>query len=203
MGMTTKKMETTQLSRKEQIVLASAKLFREKGFEAASMRDIARALGIEAASLYSHIKSKDELLEIICFQMADRLLKAIDEVNDIYFNAEEKLRMAISNHVKIVTDDLDASSVFLREWRHLKPEKLKEFIPLRNKYEDGFTHILINGENENVFEAADKKFAVLTILSAVNWITEWYQPNGSKSPGEIAGHLSDFILTGLKVKTPA
>ncbi len=203
MGMTTKKMETTQLSRKEQIVLASAKLFREKGFEAASMRDIARALGIEAASLYSHIKSKDELLEIICFQMADRLLKAIDEVNDIYFNAEEKLRMAISNHVKIVTDDLDASSVFLREWRHLKPEKLKEFIPLRNKYEDGFTHILVNGENENVFEAADKKFAVLTILSAVNWITEWYQPNGSKSPGEIAGHLSDFILTGLKVKTPA
>ncbi len=196
-------METAQLSRKEQIVVASAKLFREKGFEAASMRDIARALGIEAASLYSHIKSKDELLEIICFQMADRLLKAIDEVNDIYFNAEEKLRMAISNHVKIVTDDLDASSVFLREWRHLKPEKLKEFIPLRNRYEDGFTHILVNGENENVFEAPDKKFAVLTILSAVNWITEWYQPNGSKSPAEIAGHLSDFILTGLKVKTPA
>lgn len=198
--MTTKKMETAQLSRKEQIVLASAKLFREKGFEAASMRDIAKMLGIEAASLYSHIKSKDELLEIICFQMADRLLKAIDEVNDIYFNAEEKLRMAISNHVKIVTDDLDASSVFLREWRHLKPGKLKEFIPLRNRYEDGFTQILVNGENENVFEASDKKFAVLTILSAVNWITEWYQPNGKKSPGEIAGHLCDFILTGLKAK---
>ena len=71
-------METSKLSRREQIVLASAKLFREKGFEAASMRDIARALGIEAASLYSHIKSKDELLEIICFSMGDRLLKAID-----------------------------------------------------------------------------------------------------------------------------
>lgn len=194
-------METSKLSRREQIVLASAKLFREKGFEAASMRDIARALGIEAASLYSHIKSKDELLEIICFSMGDRLLKAIDEVNDIYFNAEEKLRMAISNHVKIVTDDLDASSVFLREWRHLKPEKLKEFIPLRNRYEDGFTQILVNGENENVFEASDKKFAVLTILSAVNWITEWYQPDGRKSPGEIAGHLCDFILTGLRVKS--
>ena len=194
-------METSKLSRREQIVLASAKLFREKGFEAASMRDIARALGIEAASLYSHIKSKDELLEIICFSMGDRLLKAIDEVNDIYFNAEEKLRMAISNHLKIVTDDLDASSVFLREWRHLKPEKLKEFIPLRNRYEDGFTQILVNGENENVFEASDKKFAVLTILSAVNWITEWYQPDGRKSPGEIAGHLCDFILTGLRVKS--
>jgi AcrR family transcriptional regulator len=188
-------------SRKAQIIQTSAGLFREKGFEAASMRDIARTLGIEAASLYSHIKSKDELLETICFDMADKLLKAIDEVNDIYFNAEEKLRLAITNHVKIVTGNLDSSSVFLREWRHLKPEKQKEFITLRNRYEEGFTRILVNGENENVFEAADKKFAVLTILSAVNWITEWYKPDGRMTPEEIAGHLSDFILTGLKVKT--
>ncbi len=189
------------ISRKEQIIKASAKLFREKGFEAASMRDIAKELGIEAASLYSHIKSKDELLETICFRMADELLKAIDEVNDVYFNAEEKLNSAIKNHVKIVTGDLDASSVFIREWRRLPKEKLPEFIKLRNKYEDGFKQILVNGENENVFEAPDKKFAVLTILSAVNWITEWYNPKGNMTPDEIAEHLSNFILTGLRVKT--
>ena len=107
------------ISRKEQIIKTSAKLFRQKGFEAASMRDIAAELGIEAASLYSHIKSKDEILETICFHMADELIKAIDEVNDVYFNAEEKLATAIKNHVKIVTGDLDSSTVFLREWRRL------------------------------------------------------------------------------------
>ncbi len=192
-------MENT--SRKEQILIKSAKLFREKGFEAASMRDIAKELGIEAASLYSHIKSKDELLETICFRMADELLSSIDEVNDVYFNAEEKLNTAIKNHVNIVTGDLDAASVFIREWRRLPEKKLSEFIKLRDKYEDGFKQILINGENENVFEAPDKKFAVLTILSAVNWITEWYNPKGNMTPDEIAEHLYNFILTGLKIKS--
>lgn len=194
-------MVIENISRKDQITEAAAKLFREKGFEAASMRDIAASLGIEAASLYSHIKSKDEILETICFNMAGKLLKAIDEVNDIYFNAEEKLGMAVKNHVKIVTGDLDASSVFIREWRRLTKPKLKEFIKLRNKYEEGFTQVLVNGENENVFEAPDKKFAVLTILSALNWITEWYDPKGKMTPDEIAEHLTEFILTGLRVKT--
>jgi len=187
-------------SRKEQIIKTSASLFRQKGFEAASMRDLAKELGIEAASLYSHIKSKDELLITICFRMADELLKAIDEVNDIYFNAEEKLSMAIKNHVKIITGDMDSSTVFLREWRRLPEDKIAEFIDLRNRYEEGFTQILINGENENVFEAPDKKFAVLTILSAVNWIIEWYSPKGSMTPDEISEHLHRFITTGLRVK---
>ena len=190
-----------EISRKEQIIQSATKLFKEKGFEAASMRDIAGSLGIEAASLYSHIKSKDEILEVICFRMARELIKAIDEVNDLYFNAEEKLGMAIKNHVKIITGSLDASSVFLREWRHLAKPKLKEFILLRDRYENGFRQILINGENENVFEAPDKKFAVLTILSTLSWLTEWYSPKGKMTPDEIAEHLTEFILTGLRVKS--
>ena len=185
------------------MIQTASKLFKEKGFEAASMRDIAGELGIEAASLYSHIKSKDEILEKICFRMADEFIKAIDEVNDLYFNAEEKLGMAIKNHVKIVTSNLDSSSVFIREWRHLTKPKLKQFIAMRDKYESGFTQILVNGENENVFEAPDKKFAVLTILSALNWLTEWYSPKGKMTPDEIAEHLTEFILTGLRVKSIA
>jgi TetR/AcrR family transcriptional regulator, cholesterol catabolism regulator len=191
----------SQISRKEQVIKAAEKLFKEHGFEGASMRDLASSLDIEAASLYSHIKSKDEILETICFRMADELIKSIDEVNDLYFNAEEKLRMAITNHVKIIARDLDASSVTLKEWRHLTKPKLKEFITLRNRYEEGFTKILVNGEHENVFDAPDKKFAVLTILSAVNWIVEWYNPKGKMTPDEIAEHLADFILTGLRVKS--
>jgi hypothetical protein len=55
-----------------------------------------------------------------------------------------------------------------------------------------------NGEDENVFQTVDKKFAVLTILSALNWITEWYKPGGPMTPDEIAENLFNFILTGLK-----
>jgi TetR/AcrR family transcriptional regulator, cholesterol catabolism regulator len=188
-------------ARKEQIIAVAERLFRDKGYMATSMRDIAAELNIEAASLYNHIKSKDEILETICFKMADQFLKAVDEVNDIYFNAEEKLRMAIRNHVSIICIDLNASSVFLHEWRHLNEPKLSEFITLRNKYENAFRAILENGTDENIFDVVDQKFAVLTILSALNWITEWYKPGGKMTPNEIADHLSDFILTGLKKKT--
>lgn len=192
---------TITLSRKDQIIQTAAKLFKEKSYEAASMRDIASELGIEAASLYSHIKSKDEILELICFRKADEFSTALAEVNDIYFNAEEKLRMVIKNHVRIISSDLNSATVFLREWRYLSSEKLKEFVDMRHRYEKELRAIIQQGEDENVFETVDVKFATLTILSAVNWIVEWYKPGGSMSADEIADNLSDFILTGLGKKS--
>lgn len=192
---------TANISRKDQIIAVSSRLFKEKGYMGTSMRDIAGELDIEAASLYSHIKSKDEILEGICFRKADELMKAIDEVNDIYFNAEEKLRIAVKSHVRILCSDLNTSAVFLHEWRHLNAPKLEEFKMLRNRYEGELRKILQNGEDENIFDTVDKKFAALTILSTLNWITEWYKPGGSMTPEEIAEHLCNFILTGLKKKS--
>jgi AcrR family transcriptional regulator len=192
--------ETLSISRKEQIMQTSAKMFREKGYASTSMRDIATELGIEAASLYHHIKSKEEILETICFSMADKLLTGIAEVNDIYFNAEEKLRMAIKNHVQIISENIDQSAAFLHEWRSLSEPKLSEFKSLRDKYEREFKVILNDGINEDVFDDVDQKFATLTILSTVNWINEWYNPNGKMNAEEIAKKLSDFILGGLRKK---
>jgi TetR/AcrR family transcriptional regulator, cholesterol catabolism regulator len=192
---------TANISRKDQIIEVSSRLFKEKGYMGTSMRDIASELDIEAASLYSHIKSKDEILEEICFRKADEFIKAIDDVNDIYFNSEERLRMAVKSHVKILCSDLNTSSVFLHEWRHLTEPKLEEFKMLRNRYESEFRKILQNGEDENIFDTVDKKFAVLTILSTLNWITEWFKPGGSMRPEEIAENLCNFILTGLKKKS--
>jgi AcrR family transcriptional regulator len=195
-------METkTQVSRKEQIIKIAEKLFMEKGFMATSMRDIASELGIEAASLYSHIKSKDEILETICFRMADQFLLAIEDINDVYFDSEEKLRSLVRMHVRILTSDLNASAVFLHEWRHLNEPRLTEFKKLRNRYENEFKTIIRFGEDENIFETVDEKFAVLTILSTLNWITEWYKPEGRMTADEIAKNLSDFIMTGLKKKS--
>jgi len=185
-----------KLTRKEQIITTAELLFKEKGYMATTMRDIARCEGVEAASLYSHIKSKDEILITICFRMAEHFEMAMAEVNDIYFNAEEKLRMAIKNHVNIIASDLNASAVFLKEWRHLPEPELGEFISRRHE----FKIILQQGIDENVFDDVDKKFAVLTILSTVSWIVEWYKPGGVMNPDEISEKLSDFILTGLKKK---
>ncbi|MEI6881816.1 MAG: TetR/AcrR family transcriptional regulator [Bacteroidota bacterium] len=190
--------EILNISRKEQIVDRAAKLFKQKGFAATSMRDLAAELGIEAASIYYHFKSKEELLEKVCFDMADKFITNAREVNDIYFNAEEKLRMAIKLHVQTITENQNQSSVFLSEWRNLSEPKLSLFRQLRQQYENQFTIILADGEKEDIFDDVDKKFAVLSILSTINFINEWYKPDGRMNASEIAEKLSNFIMGGLR-----
>ena len=152
--------------------------------------------------MYNHISSKEEILQDICFDQAQLFLRAIAEVNDIYFDAEKKLRMAIQNHVEILTANLMQSKVFLQEWKYLGDENKAEFIKLRDTYEKEFTVILSNGEDENLFKGVDKKFAVLNILSSLNWIVEWYKPDGEMTPTQIAEKLSDFVLMGLSKPKP-
>jgi TetR/AcrR family transcriptional regulator, cholesterol catabolism regulator len=185
-------------SRKQEIVGVSQNLFQEKGYQATSVRDIAKALEMEPASLYSHLETKEDILEEICFGMAEKFLSAVDEVNDIYFDAELKVKMAVENHVKILTDNLDAAVVFIREWRNLSEPKKSAFVEKRKQYEQGIREIVQTGIDELKFNEVDKGFAALTILSSVNWIVEWYSSDGKLSPMEIAEQLSRFILTGLR-----
>ncbi|MES2380838.1 MAG: TetR/AcrR family transcriptional regulator [Bacteroidota bacterium] len=190
--------ESLNINRKDQIVDAAALLFKQKGYVSTSMRDLATELGIEAASIYHHIKSKEELLESICFDMANKFISNAKEVNDIYFNAEERLRMAIKLHIETITENQNQSAVFLSEWRNLSEPKLGLFKQLRNQYENQFTIILIDGENEDIFDQTDKKFAVLSILSTINFVNEWYNPEGKMNAAEIAEKLSNFIMGGLR-----
>src|SRR4029077_19750185 len=107
------------LSRKEQVIRSAAELFREKGYAAASMRDLAQKMGIEAASLYSHIRSKEEILQNLCFDMAAEFRKSLEEVEKQNITATEKLRKGIIRPVQVMARDLTASAVFMNEHRHL------------------------------------------------------------------------------------
>ena len=94
------------LTRKEQVIRKAAELFREKGYAASSMRDLAQKLGIEAASLYSHIKSKEEILHSLCFDMASEFRKSLVEVEKLSVSASERLRLGIIGHVEVMAKDL-------------------------------------------------------------------------------------------------
>jgi AcrR family transcriptional regulator len=175
---------------------------RTKGYTSTTVRDIASSLNIEAASLYNHISSKEEILETICASLANQFETGILEINDIYFNATEKLRMAIESHILILTQDLNASYVFIHEWRNLGETALNEFVRRRDLYEKEFRDILFLGEQEGTFTDVDEKFVVITILSSLNSTIEWYKPNGQLSPKEVSNKLSDFILNGILNSKP-
>ena len=91
------------------------------------MRDLAHKLGIEAASLYSHIKSKEEIHQSLCFDMATEFKKSLMEVEKKNVPASEKLKLGIIGHIQVMAKDLTASAVFMNEHRHLSQPHLRDF----------------------------------------------------------------------------
>lgn len=186
-------------NRKEHIKDVAQNLFRQKGYTATSMRYLALEIGIEPASIYSHIKSKEDILKEICFGMADEFFEATETISkNAELNAEEKLRLGIKAHIKVITKNINASAVFFHDWRHLSEPALSDFRELRNTYENFFRSIIKEGIETVIFREVDEKFTTLTILSALNWTYEWYKPDGKMNYEEIADNLSGILIQGLR-----
>lgn len=190
---------TATLSRKDQVIRSAAQLFREKGYAASSMRDLAQKLGIEAASLYSHIKSKEEILQSLCFDMATEFRKSLQEVESKNVSASEKLKLGIIGHIQVMAKDLVASAVFMNEHRHLSQPFLRDFLLLRINYINRFKDIIEQGIASGEFkENVDKKLAVMTLFSSLNWMPMWYDPQSNIMPADIGRQLADMLVMGLK-----
>jgi AcrR family transcriptional regulator len=189
----------SNLSRKEQVIRKAAELFKEKGYAAASMRDLAQLLGIEAASLYSHIKSKEEILRSLCFDMAAEFRKSLEEVEKQNVSASEKLRNGIIGHIQVMARDLTASAVFMNEHRHLSEPYLRDFLLLRINYINRFKSIFEDGVRTGEFkDTIDKKLAVMTLFSSLNWMPMWYDPDSAIDPTALGFQLADMLVNGLK-----
>jgi AcrR family transcriptional regulator len=187
------------LSRKEQVIRSAAELFREKGYAASSMRDLAQKLGIEAASLYSHIKSKEEILQHLCFDMAAEFRKSLAEVEKKEVTASEKLKLGIIGHIQVMAKDLTASAVFMNEHRHLSQPYLRDFLLLRINYINRFKSIIEAGAKKGEFkDSIDKKLAVMTLFSSLNWMPMWYDPSSKIVPQDLGQQLADMLVNGLK-----
>lgn len=191
--------EVTNLSRKEQVIRKAAELFKEKGYSAASMRDLAQKLGIEAASLYSHIKSKEEILRTLCFDMAAEFRASLLEVEKKNVSPGEKLRLGIIGHVKVMAKDLTASAVFMNEHRHLSQPYLRDFLLLRINYINRFKTFIEDGITSGDFKKnIDTKLAVMTLFSSLNWMPGWFSPDSTIEPENLGSLLADMLITGLK-----
>src|SRR5690349_24692911 len=187
------------LSRKEQVIRKAAELFKDKGYAAASMRDLAQLLGIEAASLYSHFKSKEEILRSLCFDMAAEFRKSLDDFEKESIPASEKLRKGIIGHIQVMAKDLTTSAVFMNEHRHLSQPYLRDFLLIRINYINRFKSIIEEGVRTGEFkETIDKKLAVMTLFSSLNWMPMWYDPSGIIEPVELGIQLADMLVNGLK-----
>lgn len=184
-------------SRKNQIIETATQLFKSKGYSGTSMRDLATEVGMVVGGLYSHVNSKDEILQNICFNMANKFLHHIDNVLSMKnLSNEEKLDQAIQGHVRIISADINATSVFWNEWKYLPDPWLSDFSKLQIEYENKFRSILESGVTAGEFNIEDPSFATMAILSSLNGLQKWR--TYSQSPEELGNSFAQLFITGIK-----
>ena len=188
-----------EISRRQAIEDVASDLFREHGYAGTSIRDIARALSVQGASLYAHVTSKGDVLWAIVDRAATRFEHAADAAEAAAEtrrpgDPEEALAALIRAHVGVLTADVDEASVFVNEWRALDPVHRASVLERRDRYQERFRQRIEAGIAVGAFAITDPSIATTTILSALNGLAAWYDPEGRLSADRIADHLVD--LTG-------
>ena len=112
-----------------------------------------------------------------------------------------RLREAIVAHVGVITADLDAAAVHSTEWRHLSNERREEFARQRDEYEALFRDMIREGIREQLLATSDERFAALFVLSALNWVYQWFRPDGELGAEQLGKVMADYIFDGLRRRT--
>lgn len=188
-----------ELTRRQAIEDVASELFREHGYAGTSIRDIARALSVQGASLYAHVTSKEDVLWAIVDRAASRFEAAADAAEA---SAEarrpgdpgEALAALVRAHVDVLTSDVDAAGVFVHEWRSLQPDHRAAILARRDAYQARFRRRIEDGIALGVFGMTDPGIAASTLLSAINGVAGWYDPAGRLPAERIADHLVELSL---------
>lgn len=185
-------------SKKKIIMARSAELFRTRGYSATSMRDIADAVGIEAASLYNHISAKTDLLREIIFGIASHCNEHLEELQQSPKTPGEKIEELIRFHVRLMINRYDEYSVMTRDWNHLNETHLPEFARQRRSYVQQMEQIVSDGIASGEFKNIIPYVAVLNILSAVMGLEFWHRSLKRHSDQEMENHIVAHLTLGLK-----
>ena len=186
-------------ARRREIDEVASELFHANGYAATTVRDIARALDIQGASLYAHVASKEDVLWSIVDGAAAAFERAADAALAATADGDpvDRLAALVEAHVEVVTSDPERASVFISEWRHLSPERRTAVAERRDAYERRFRNLVGDGIAVGAFRATDPVIATAFILTALNGIATWYRADGRLPADRIADHYVELVLRSL------
>lgn len=173
-------------------------MFREKGFSATSMRDLAETVGIEAASLYNHITSKSEILQEIIFRIANECNVHLDSLDTKDLNNQKKIESLIRFHVQMMLGRFEEYYVMVNEWIHLPEPYLTNFMGQRRTYVQKMENIIEEGIRHKEMKPVIPYVAVLTILSSVRGLEFWHRSNKRITPEQMEDNMVTHLINGLK-----
>jgi AcrR family transcriptional regulator len=192
-----KSVSADAASKNEKIFSEAVRIFREKGYHATSVQDIADAVGLQKGSLYHYISSKEELLFKIFERSTGALTQELETIVASNDPPPEKLHRAIEAHLTALCEQLDIYSVYLSERRVLSGRTHSKVRAEGERHARLLEQIITLGIATKDFRAVDSKMTAHAILGMCNWLYQWYSPAGRLKPHEIAQIFSDLIVGGL------
>ncbi len=186
--------------RKLEIITIAAQLFKEKGYSAVTMRDIAHAMNIKAASLYNHIKSKQEILVLIVIEIAEEFTNVMNEIvnsNDLVLT---KIERVIQLHIDITLRNADALACLNNDWMHLTDDQLQYFVKMRTEYEANFRKIISEGVLAGELKKCNQEVVVFSILSSLRTMYLWYNKTKDLDAQTLQNTIATVFLKGVANK---
>jgi AcrR family transcriptional regulator len=181
-------------NRREIIIKAAGQLFREKGYEGTTVRDLADSVGLQSGSLFFHFESKEEILVSLLEGGLRRAVTILDRHLEKASSPREKLSAILHGHLEaILQEERDAFYVVLRDWRTLSPPSRKKVIALRDEYESHIARVLDELSRTGLIPTNTRLFR-LFLLGALNWTVQWYRPDGDLSIEQLADGFLQLML---------
>jgi AcrR family transcriptional regulator len=186
--------------KRERILEEAVKLFYERGFSGTTLDDIAGKLGVTKPFIYTHFRSKVELLEAICRPTIEKSLAAIADAAEQRGSASERLFNGVVNFTKVVLQRQANIAVYFREEKSLSEAGLGEINAMRKAFDRVLSDLLDEGVNAGEFHIADIRVAALAIGGMVSWAYTWYQPGGRLSIDDVGAQMARFAVEMVGVR---
>jgi AcrR family transcriptional regulator len=180
-----------------QILRAAADLFRERGYQASTVKHIAARLGMSKASLYTHFRAKEEMLAAISRETIEAFTRDLNLVLGSQLDPAEKLRRVVRQHVRFVIANRSFLTVFFGEEANLPARFARSLAAQKDRYDKGVERIVLEGVRAGMFRDVPPRLVVFGVLGMVNWVHKWYNPAGRWGAEEISAAFLSVLEGGL------
>jgi len=185
----------------EAILQVAAKLFREKGYRATSLEDVAAHFKVSRQALYHYFTSKQEILTTIHRRVGEKLYTKAWELFDEPLPVDQKMKLLMQELIIVAATEATNWGIFYEEEKEINSEYLREVKAKRREYTEKLIELYIQGVREKVFNDLDPKIAVFSLLGACNWVYRWFKQDGTMTSKEIADITVQILANGYLTRT--
>jgi len=193
-------VQAKRMRRRDEILQAALRAFRQKGYHATTLDEIAGHLGVRKTALYHYFPDKQAIL-YECHRRSLREIEQLMKESRSIESPTERLAFVIREHVRVMIDTMEGSPLAF-EVPALTEERQKKVVAARDRYERELRQLIESGIGCGEFRPVNTKVAVFAILGAVNWIARWYSPEGSLQADELGTEFADQLVAGLTCGQP-